>query len=46
MNNIISSQFSILNNAIWGFTIQQRIDMVYILFGARTIKLCRYNHLQ
>ena len=46
MNYIISSQFGILNNAIWGFISQQTIDMAYILFGAKAIRLCRSNHLQ
>lgn len=43
MNNIISAQFGILSDAIWGLIIQQRTDMVYILFGAKNIRLCRSN---
>lgn len=46
MNNIISTQFDILSDAICGLITQQRTEMVYILFGAKNIRLCWSNHLQ
>lgn len=45
MNNIISTQFAILSDAICGLITQQRTEMIYVLFGGKNIRLCWSIHL-